>query len=348
MPSRAAGTAGEGSLPAAVRTVVVSDLHLGARTGADLLRRPAVRAALLAHLEGADRLVLLGDTVELRHGPVREALAAARPVLREIGQALGGELVLVPGNHDHRLLSEWLEGRGTGGRPPPLSLEERAGPDATAATAAIAEMVAPSTLDVAYPGLWLADGVYATHGHYVDRHSTVPSFERLAAGALGRVLGDRPGDVSAPDDYEIVLAPLYALLDAIAARSPDGRGPSHANASTRAWRAPPRDGGRPPRPPPGPAGVPPRGGGPEPGRGGGAPAAAPPPGHGGVPARGRGAEPGRRGPVPRRPVGSRVAARRPACDARGRGPPADQRGVGGVRPHASRRAAARRRPGRLG
>src|SRR4051812_3539457 len=121
MPSRAAGTAGEGSLPAAVRTVVVSDLHLGARTGADLLRRPAVRAALLAHLEGADRLVLLGDTVELRHGPVREALAAARPVLREIGQALGGELVLVPGNHDHRLLSEWLEGRGTGGgaAPPP-------------------------------------------------------------------------------------------------------------------------------------------------------------------------------------------------------------------------------------
>src|SRR4051812_49532603 len=119
MPSRAAATAGEGSLPAAVRTVVVSDLHLGARTGVDLLRRPAARAALLAHLEGADRLVLLGDTVELRHGPVREALAAARPVLREIGEALGGEVVLVPGNHDHRLLSEWLEGRGTGGGPPP-------------------------------------------------------------------------------------------------------------------------------------------------------------------------------------------------------------------------------------
>src|SRR4051812_49976216 len=108
MPSRAAATAGEGSLPAAVRTVVVSDLHLGARTGADLLRRPAARAALLAHLEGADRLVLLGDTVELRHGPVREALAAAGPVLREIGHALGGGGVLVPRHHHPPPLSGWL------------------------------------------------------------------------------------------------------------------------------------------------------------------------------------------------------------------------------------------------
>jgi hypothetical protein len=238
MPARAEDTAAQRSLPGVVRTLVVSDLHLGARTGVDVLRRPAARAALLERLDGVDRLVLLGDTLELRHGPVREALAAARPVLAEMGAAMaGGEVVLVAGNHDHRLLAPWLEGRGGGGRPPPLGLEERPGPDATPATAEVARLLAPATVDVAYPGLWLADGVYATHGHYVDRHSTVPSFERLAAGALGRVLGDRPDDISAPDDYEIVLAPLYALLDAIAARAPDGRGPSHANASTRAWRA---------------------------------------------------------------------------------------------------------------
>src|ERR671920_30976 len=118
MPSRAEGTARQRSLPRAVRTLVVSDLHLGARTGVDLLRhRPAAREALLARLDGADRLVLLGDTLELRHGPVREALAAARPVLEAMGRAFGGEVVLVPGNHDHGLLSEWLEGRGSGGRP---------------------------------------------------------------------------------------------------------------------------------------------------------------------------------------------------------------------------------------
>jgi calcineurin-like phosphoesterase family protein len=229
-----------------VRTLVVSDLHLGARTGVDVLRRPAAREALLARVSTADRLVLLGDTVELRHGPLREALAAARPVLEAIGGALGErEVVLVPGNHDHRLLAPWLEGRGTGGPPPPLGLDERAEPDATPAIAEVAAMLAPARLEVRYPGVWLADGVYATHGHYVDRHSTVPSFERLAAGALGRVLGDRIDDISAPDDYEIVLAPLYALLDAIAARAPDGRGPSHAHASTRAWRALAGDGRRP-------------------------------------------------------------------------------------------------------
>ena len=229
-----------------MRTLVVSDLHLGARTGVDVLRRPAARGALLERLASVDRLVLLGDTLELRHGPLREALAAARPVLQAIGAAMaGGGVLLVAGNHDHRLLAPWLEGRGDGGRPPPLGLEERPGTAATPAVAEVAAMLAPATVDVAYPGVWLADGVYATHGHYVDRHSTVPSFERLAAGALGRVLGDRPEDISAPDDYEIVLAPLYALLDAIAARSPDGRGPSHANASTRAWRALAGDGRRP-------------------------------------------------------------------------------------------------------
>ena len=239
VPARAEATAGEGSLPAAVRTLVVSDLHLGARTGVDVLRhRPAARAALLERLDGVDRLVLLGDVLELRHGPLREAVAAARPVLEAIGDAFRGpEVVLVAGNHDHRLVAAWLEQRGSSGRPPPLGLEEHAGPRASAATQAIAGMLAPAALDVAYPGVWLAPGIYATHGHYVDRHSTVPSFERLAAGALGRVLGDRVEDITGPDDYEVVLAPLYALLDAIAARAPDGRGPSHANASTRAWRA---------------------------------------------------------------------------------------------------------------
>ena len=44
------------------------------------------------------------------------------------------------------------------------------------------------SLDVVYPGIWLDDGVYATHGHYLDRHVTVPSFERLGAGVLGRLL----------------------------------------------------------------------------------------------------------------------------------------------------------------
>jgi UDP-2,3-diacylglucosamine pyrophosphatase LpxH len=88
-----------------MRTLVVSDLHLGGRTGVDVLRDPVAREPLLEELARTSRLVLLGDTLELRHGPAREALARARPVLEAIGAALpaGAEVVLVPGNHDHAL-----------------------------------------------------------------------------------------------------------------------------------------------------------------------------------------------------------------------------------------------------
>ena len=48
-----------------------------------------LRASLLDALADVDRLVLLGDVLELRHGPVRDALDAAQPVLAAIGEALG-------------------------------------------------------------------------------------------------------------------------------------------------------------------------------------------------------------------------------------------------------------------
>ncbi len=219
-----------------MRTLVVSDLHLGARTDVDVLRRPAALEPLLAALAGVDRLVLLGDLLELRHGPVRDALDDARPILRAVAGALpaGAEVVLVPGNHDHRLVAPWLDWREHAGHTP-LGLEERAGPRASAATRALERMLAPARLDVAYPGVWLADGVYATHGHYLDIHVTIPGFERLGAGVLGRTLRTSPDDATQPDDYELVLAPMYALLDAIAARALDGRGGERANASSRAW-----------------------------------------------------------------------------------------------------------------
>jgi hypothetical protein len=238
MPCRAgAVTGGQGSLTAPVRTLVISDLHLGSRNAVDVLRRPAALDALLGALDGVDRLVLLGDVLELRQGPPREALDAARPVLRAIGERLGadGEVVLVPGNHDHRLVAPWLDWRMRDGAAP-LGLEVRAGPKASTATRALARMLAPAPLDVAYPGIWLDDGVYATHGHYLDRHTTVPTYERLAAGALARALRAPTSGASGADDYERVLAPLYALLDAVAARTGDGPG-APAGASVRAWRA---------------------------------------------------------------------------------------------------------------
>jgi hypothetical protein len=219
-----------------VRTLVISDLHIGARNDVDVLRRPAAEQALVGALDGVDRLVILGDILELRHGPMHEALEAARPVLKAIGEALGpvGEVVLVPGNHDFRLISPWLEWRSRNG-PEPLGLQERAGPKASIGTRAIGRMLQPASLDVVYPGIWLDDGVYATHGHYLDRHVTVPSFERLGSGVLGRVLRAPADQAGAPDDYEVALAPMYGLLDSIAARVDDGRAAAPGKISARAW-----------------------------------------------------------------------------------------------------------------
>jgi hypothetical protein len=227
------------------RTLVVSDLHLGSRSEGDVLRRRAARDALLARADGADRLVLLGDTIELRQGPMREAMAVARPILEELGGALGSgcEVVLVPGNHDHALVAPWLEARGAHVEPAPLGLEEHPGSGASAATEAIAQWLSPASLTVAYPGVWLRDDVYATHGHYLDRHTTVPTFERLGAGIMGRLVGPLP-DAATPDDYEAALAPLYAWMHAMAARSGGRRRPP-SSATAEAWRVLGGDGHRP-------------------------------------------------------------------------------------------------------
>jgi Calcineurin-like phosphoesterase len=237
--------AGDSSLPA-VRTVVVSDLHLGSRSEGDVLRRRVARDALLERIDGADRLVLLGDIVELRQGPARDAMAIAQPVLEELGAALGagGEVVLVAGNHDHALVAPWLEARGAHVEPPPLGMEEHPGTGASAATEAIAQWLAPASLTVAYPGVWLRDDVYATHGHYLDRHTTVPTFERLGAGIMGRLVGAVP-ESAAPEDYEAALAPLYAWMHAMAERSGGGKRRPPSSASVEAWRVLGGDGRQP-------------------------------------------------------------------------------------------------------
>ena len=108
---------------------LVSDLHLGQVQRADLLRRADVRASFFAALEGVDELVLLGDVVELREGPVLPALRAARPFFEELGEAMAGRrVVLLAGNHDHRLIASWLERRRTLETPPPLGVTEKSDP----------------------------------------------------------------------------------------------------------------------------------------------------------------------------------------------------------------------------
>lgn len=219
-----------------MRAAIVSDLHLGVSSGEDMLRDAAVRRVLLERIGGADRVVLLGDVVELRDQPIGQALAAARPFFEELGEALGDcEVTLVPGNHDHRFAEPLLDRLGFDGGaddvPPALRTEELTAPFA-GPTAQIDEWLGPAILRIAYPGVWLRDDVYATHGHYMDAHLNLPRAECVAAAALIRLRGGLPAPAT-PADYERVLRPIYGFAFGAAQtrrpRVPGARGrPSEA------------------------------------------------------------------------------------------------------------------------
>ena len=71
-----------------MRTAVVSDLHLGALGGDDLARDPTTRERLLEAVAGCDRVVLLGDVLELRERRLAESLEIVRPFFEALGSAL--------------------------------------------------------------------------------------------------------------------------------------------------------------------------------------------------------------------------------------------------------------------
>ncbi len=178
-----------------MRTLVISDLHLGQRPGHDLLRVPAVLAALLEALGSVDRLILLGDVVELGSRlHRRRPMQTAAPVLREIGARMGPEreIVVVPGNHDGALVRDWIRTRGNA-----LGLDDAVAPNATPILAALTALLGPARVRVSYPGVWVRDDVWATHGHYLDRHLLPESTFGVPRARLSH-----PGSPTSPSGYE--------------------------------------------------------------------------------------------------------------------------------------------------
>jgi hypothetical protein len=221
------------------RTLLVSDLHLGGSSSAAVLEhRPAVRQVLLQALRDIDRLILLGDVLELRHGPRREALARARAFFEELGEAFSGrEVVVLAGNHDHALVETWLRGRDESEQAKPLGLEQRfEASEASSMLAMIARWAHPARLSGAYPGLWLRPDVYATHGHQLDCHLSIPTMECLGIGMTARVLRRPASTLSAPADYEGLLAPVYAWIDAVAHQAPTSSA-LNGQSTVKMWRA---------------------------------------------------------------------------------------------------------------
>ncbi len=218
-----------------MRTAVLSDLHLGAASGEDVLRDAAVRRLLLEEIGDADRVVLLGDVVELRDLALGVALDSARPFFEELGEALGErEVTIVPGNHDYRLAEPLLDRLSLAGAAG-LELEHHDERPGDGAGAVIDTWLGPARLRISYPGLWLRDDVYATHGHYMDAHLSLPRAECLAVATLIRLSGQLPNPATAAD-YERVLRPIYGFSFGVAqARARVGRPRPHP--SEAAWKA---------------------------------------------------------------------------------------------------------------
>src|SRR3954470_1494372 len=214
-----------------MRTAIISDLHLGVASDEDVLRAPAIRRVLFDEISGADRLVLLGDVVELRNLPLGPSLERSRPFFEELGEVLGEvEGTPGPGNHDPRLAEPLLDQLSISGDPT-LNLEHRYSP-APGPLETIDEWLGPARLQAAYPGIWLRDDVYATHGHYIDVHLSLPRAECLAAATMMRFLGEPP-QAATPNDYERVLRPLYGFAYGLAQVLPVRR--RRNGPGERAW-----------------------------------------------------------------------------------------------------------------
>ncbi len=229
---------------ARVATAIVSDLHLGTASGVDLARRPEPLARLLELAAEADRLVLLGDLLELRERPVAAVLEDVAPVLRRLGGATAGKpVVVVPGNHDYQLVAPALERARLGGGDS-LAPAGAYPPEPGELAGRLAELMPRSELAFHYPGVWLRDDVYATHGHYLDVHLTVPRVECLIAAGMRRfatrVDADGPATVA---EYEEILSPIYALAHAVAQNARARPATGQGNLSRRVWTVASEDGG---------------------------------------------------------------------------------------------------------
>ena len=138
-PARAAlqPRQGQAAKLARMRTAIVSDLHLGSATGEDVAARPGDPARCCWRRSRAPTGSSCSATWS-SCASCRSATrsSAARPFFEELGEALGDrEVVLVPGNHDHRLAEPLLDelsiagdrrsGSSTASPPPPARRPDR-------------------------------------------------------------------------------------------------------------------------------------------------------------------------------------------------------------------------------
>jgi Calcineurin-like phosphoesterase len=195
-----------------MRALVISDTHLGAWTGEDLLADERFLARLAPALEDIDELIVLGDLFDLLFGSIEDAMTAAEGLLALIRERMQGRrLVFLAGNHDHHFVVRSAESARMLG----------AGPAAAGEEDLLRELLVSRLegveVDVRYPTYAVGD-VLLTHGHYLDPHARLagPIGSRMLTRALWAIAAGGREEPRTEADYDAVVGLLTEVLYVIA------------------------------------------------------------------------------------------------------------------------------------
>jgi UDP-2,3-diacylglucosamine pyrophosphatase LpxH len=208
-----------------VRALAISDTHLGAWTGRDLLAEERSLERLAPQLDEIDELIVLGDLFDFLFGSVSDCFAAAEGLFELLAEKLHGKrFVFLAGNHDHHLVHREAEDL--------LELEIATGQPAAELRdevrdrryfADYLERRLPETvIEIRYPTYTFGD-VLLTHGHYLDPHARLSGSrgDRLLTKTLWSIATGGPEEPKTVEDYESVITLLTEWLY-IAAQMPHG------------------------------------------------------------------------------------------------------------------------------
>ena len=196
----------------AMRALVISDTHLGAWTGEDLLSDERFLAKLAPELSDIDELIILGDLFDLLFGSIEDALAAAEGLFELIRERMQGRrLVFLAGNHDHHFVVRGSESMRLLG----AATEAEGGDDLLRRL--LAARLAGVEVDVRYPTYAVGD-VLLTHGHYLDPHARLagPFGSRMLTRALWAIAAGGKEAPRTEADYDAMIGLLTEVLYAIA------------------------------------------------------------------------------------------------------------------------------------